>query len=380
MNNISVPDDRKGLDPGSDLFLKEEGSGNFYCVTVFSELGRGMGCIVYKGILHKLVEGNPLDSTVIIKELYPKGLGIKRKSQEEAELVIPVESIDEYNVFRERFGKRFIRFSEYAREGYRSLPEVFFYGSSNNTVYAFLCPVKGRLLSEADHNAMSLNRTAAVMEALCRSLKGIHIKEKLCLDLKPGNILYDMEEGDLQAIVYIIDFDSVQKLSDVRQGAGYYPFTFSWSPSEQIVAEGETGYKDSSLLGYHTDIYSLGAVLFFLLTGQAPDETDVNAIKTGTFAWKERSPAFRSAPGEAVNLIQNMEKRMLEPDPLIRRESFKNCLSVRELEKEFAKVYGLTVGDDAHFAPVHEKLTAVEEEVRRLREAVEELKELLTVN
>lgn len=376
---MSVNDDREGLAPGFDLFLKEEGSGNSYSVTVCSELGRGMSCIVYKGILNKLVEGNPLYSTVIIKELYPKGLGIKRKSHEEAELFIPVESIDEYNVFRERFGKRFIRFSEYAREGYRSMPEAFIYGSANNTVYAFSCPVRGRLLSEIDHKTMSLNRTAAIMEALCHSLKGIHLKENIFLDLKPDNILYDFEEGDLQALVYIIDFDTVQKLRYVRQGVGYYPFTYRWSPPEQVIENGENGYKDASLLGYHTDIYSLGAVFFFLLTGHAPYETDVNAIKAGTFAWKDQCPAIRSASGGAINLIQNMERRMLEPDPVTRRESFKNCLSVRELENEFAKVYGLTVGEDAHFAPVHEKLMAVEDEVRKLREAIEELKTLLTV-
>lgn len=337
-----------------------------------------MSCIVYKGILHKLVEGKSLYSTVIIKELYPKGLGIKRKSHEEAELFIPVESIEEYNVFRERFGKRFISFSEYAREGYRTMPEAYIYGNANNTVYAFSCPVRGCLLSETDHTNMSLNRTAAIMEALCRSLKGIHIKEKLCLDLKPGNILFDMEEGDLQALAYIIDLDSVQKLKDVRQGAGYYPFTYRWSPPEQIVDEDGIGYKDSSLLGYHTDIYSLGAVLFFLLTGHAPDGTDVYAIKAGTFAWKEQCPALGSAPGEAVKLIQDMERRMIEPNPAIRRESFKSCLSVRELEKEFAVLYGLTAGDDVHFVPVHEKLTAVEDELRMLRKAVEELKSLLT--
>ena len=68
---------------------------------------------------------------------------------------------------------------------------------------------------------------------------------------------------------------------------------------------------------------------------------------------------------------------MLEPDPIIRRGYFNNCLSVRELEKDFAKLYGLTAGDGAHFAPIHDRIDSLAKEVRELKAELRRLSSLL---
>ena len=379
MDVLKTYDDRIGLESGKELVIKDGSGINTYRAVIIRELGRGSNCIVYKGHLDRLVEGRQVKSFVVIKELFPKGMGIKRGDLQDSDLTVPEDRIMEFDSFRERFGKRFISFSEHASDqGYRTLPEAFIYGTANKTVYAIGCPVKGSMLSEADISTLSLNCRFSVMEAVCRALGSIHIKEKLYLDLKPGNILYDKERDDLQALAYIIDYDTVQDLKSVRSGLGkHFPFTYGWAPPEQMPDTYESGYKDQSLLGYHTDIYSVGALFFYLLTGRSPNSDDIAAVKKDTFDWRRQCIGLGGVSDEIVELIKKTERPMLEPDPVIRSQSYKSYLSVRDVEKTFAKLYGLTAGENHHFEPIHDRLAAVEKELKGLREGMEELRRLL---
>ena len=75
--------------------------------------------------------------------------------------------------------------------------------------------------------------------------------------------------------------------------------------------------------------------------------------------------------------VSGYSEKTLEPDPVIRRESFGNCLSVRELEKDFARLYGITAGDDVHFEPVHDRIAGLEAEVGEIKAMICELKRML---
>ena len=379
MGGIYKRDDREALMAGFKLSVNEEHSGNTYKVKITGELGRGSGCIVYSGCLLKTVEGSQLECRVVVKELFPKGIGIRRSKESYPELIIPKKSANDFLFFRKRFGRRFVSFSEYAGTAGSSVPsDAFIYGEAGGTCYAIACPVKGRLLSEAAASCLSLDRIASVMEAVCRSLRPLHMRERLLLDVKPENILYEMSDEDMQAHTYIIDFDTVQQLKNIHMGVtDYCPCTPGWAPPEQIPDKTDGLYKDPSLIGFHTDIYSVGAVFFFLLSGSAPDKYDLTAIRDGSFKIHEKNSFTQAVSREAEELINNLLKCMLEPDPAIRRGYFNNCLSVRELEKDFAKLYGLTAGDGAHFAPIHDRIDSLAKEVRELKAELRRLSSLL---
>lgn len=334
---------------------------------------------MYTGSLLKQIEGKCIECRVVIKELFPKGIGIKRSKEAYPGLIIPDESAADFFAFRERFGKRFISFSEYARTpGSSARSDAFVYGEAGNTCYVIACPVRGRLLADVQIHELSLARIASVMEAVCRSIRSLHLKERLFLDMKPANILYDMSDDDMQARAYIIDFDTVQQLERIHKGVnGYYPYTPGWAPQEQVT-DRAGAYRDPLLIGYHTDIYSIGAVFFFLLTGRAPKAEDIKAIKEDTFFRGKECRVLGEASLEAEELVKDMLGRMLEPDPVLRQTYFKDCLAVRVIEKEFANLYGITAGDDVHFEPVHKRISVIEDEIRHLKDEMKLIREGLS--
>ena len=89
MDVLKTYDDRIGLESGKELVIKDGSGINTYRAVIIRELGRGSNCIVYKGHLDRLVGGRQVKSFVVIKELFPKGMGIKRGDLQDSDLTVP---------------------------------------------------------------------------------------------------------------------------------------------------------------------------------------------------------------------------------------------------------------------------------------------------
>jgi eukaryotic-like serine/threonine-protein kinase len=95
------------------------------------------------------------------------------------------------------------------------------------------------------------------------ALRAIHAAGVLHLDVKPENLLYREEHGEV--IVTLIDFGLSRRLGSVT------PSTRAGNTS----FEGSTGYgapeqADGRTLGVETDLYALGVLVFEMLTGRLP--------------------------------------------------------------------------------------------------------------
>jgi serine/threonine protein kinase len=156
-----------------------------------------------------------------------------------------------------------------ARLDHPNLPKVSDYFTENNREYLVMDFVAGRdlreILKEAEAEGRHLEERRVLKWAvqLCDALEYLHAQEPPVLhrDIKPSNI--KLTPGGL---IKLVDFGLVKLMAPddsrtitVLQGRG----TVAYTPLEQYG--GETGHTD-----VRSDVYSLGATLYHLLTGQAP--------------------------------------------------------------------------------------------------------------
>ena len=170
--------------------------------------------------------------------------------------------------FVEKLRNRFIRearvLSSLVHPGIVKVSDVFEY---NGTAYYVMEYIEGQSLGQILKMRGRLAESEAVgyIRQICDALKYIHSKNHLHLDIKPDNI---MVKPDGKAV--LIDFGASKQL--LEGGFGGKTFTtFGFTPG-YAPAEQKSG--DSSLYSPATDIYSLGATFYHLLTGNIPPNTE----------------------------------------------------------------------------------------------------------
>ena len=164
----------------------------------------------------------------------------------------------------EQFVARFRREAQAAAAlNHPNIVSVFDTGSSGSVHYIVMEYVEGRTLREVIRAESRLlpERSVEIAEAVSRALSAAHEKGLVHRDIKPGNI---MLTGDGQ--VKVMDFGIARATSadTVTQTAAVLGTAAYLSPEQ---AQGET-------VDARSDIYSLGVVLYEMLTGRQPFSGD----------------------------------------------------------------------------------------------------------
>ncbi|MEJ7640252.1 MAG: serine/threonine-protein kinase, partial [Singulisphaera sp.] len=106
-------------------------------------------------------------------------------------------------------------------------------------------------------------RAAAYLEPVARAVQHAHTRHVLHRDLKPRNILVDLDDRPYVAdlgLAKLLEDAQDQEMTGTRPGMG----TPEYMSPEQA--------KDASRVGPASDIYSLGAILYAMLTGRPPHQ------------------------------------------------------------------------------------------------------------
>jgi serine/threonine protein kinase len=170
--------------------------------------------------------------------------------------------------------------------------------------------IEGKSLSGLiQENPVSPRRAAELMITIAETMQFAHDSGVVHRDLKPANVLLDKRQRPL-----VTDFGLAKQVSNQSQMtmAGSILGTPSYMPPEQAA-----GRLDQ--VGTWSDLYSLGAILYELLTGRPP---------------------FRAAsPFETIRQVLEMEPlspRLLNPQ--VPKDLETICLKC--LQKERARRYG----------------------------------------
>lgn len=180
----------------------------------------------------------------------------------------------------ERFRKKFIKEANTLRslkhKGIVAVEDVF---EQNSTSYYVMYYIEGESLSSRIQRsgAMNVEEATGVLKQISAALQYIHGLHINHLDIKPDNIMLEAYTGN----AVLIDF-GVSKHYDAESLSGTTTtpagISHGYSPLEQYSAGGVNKFSPQS------DIYALGATLFFMLTAKCPPQAIELAQGSNSFA------------------------------------------------------------------------------------------------
>lgn len=199
------------------------------------------------------------------------------------------------------------------------------------------------LANWVDQHSPSLAVRLEMMQQICSGVQHAHSKGIIHRDLKPGNIIITEHEGKPRAKV--IDFGLAKALSDpltdktLMTGDRYVLGTWDYISPEQAWSHG-------SDVDIRSDVYSLGGILYRLLTGQAPHEGLRGHHETEILRiLKEETPGRPSR-----RLRESSDRYNSEASPALRTELDWIILKALEVEpdRRYSTVQALSEDIERH--------------------------------
>lgn len=142
---------------------------------------------------------------------------------------------------------------------HRAIVPVYDFGEDNEMLFLVMRLMSGGSLADRIHQGpISLQETGEILQRIASALDYAHRQGIVHRDLKPGNILFDQNNA-----AYLADF-GIAKLLEAQTtftGSAIVGTPAYISP-EQVTS--------SRVIDGRADVYSLGAILFEMLTGQMP--------------------------------------------------------------------------------------------------------------
>ena len=197
-----------------------------------------------------------LDTWRAVKEYLPRDWGTRRQDG----TIGPRtgQDTDDYQWGLERFLEeaRIL-----ARFDHRHLVRVHRVFEARGTAYMVTEYVEGRTLAAeaAEAGPLPEARVREVLDALTDGLAEVHAAGLLHRDIKPGNVMVRPD-----GTVVLIDFGAARQAMGRHSRSVTAVLTPGYAPIEQYSARGHQGPW--------TDIYALGALAYWALSGEVPED------------------------------------------------------------------------------------------------------------
>lgn len=281
------------------LFPGTELNGGRYCIG--QVLGSGGFGNIYKAWDTKL------EQIVAIKEFFLCGV-VNRSPGHNDIIVADKKRAWEFETLRERFileARITVQFNSEP-----DIINVYDYIEENNTAYIIMEFLDGVNLS----NYMKFNGHFDVKEGIkicttiCNALEKIHSKGIIHRDISPDNIFMCMDNT-----VKIIDFGAA-KLTEKDDLNLIQIIKPGFAPPEQ--------YENVTPDGKWTDVYALGATLYYLITGSVPMES-TNRKQTENDVDKPELPFPHEVNPEIPEYLSNAIMNAMEIDTQLRFKDVK---------------------------------------------------------
>jgi len=187
-----------------------------------------------------------------------------------------------------------------ARLSHPNTVEIYDYGrTEDGTFYYVMELLNGLSLAElvARHGPLSPGRTIFLLRQACGALAEAHFAGLVHRDLKPANI-FAARRGHLHDFAKLLDFGLVLPPPEASTAETSREGSIAGSP-QYMAPEQATGDARPDA---RTDLYGLGAVGYFLLTGRPPFAASTAMAVMIAVARDPVEPPSRHQPGLPADL------------------------------------------------------------------------------
>ncbi len=240
---------------------------------------------------------------------------------------------------RKRFHEEASICAQLSQKSIHIVRVIDYYGEKDEVPYYVMEYLQGDSLSTTiNHQPMSLPRFLTVVRQICLALQCAHqgiVKSGVICpiihrDIKPSNILV-CQDASLGELVKVLDFGIFKSLQADGDQTHSYMGTLAYSSPEQM--EGQK-------LDARSDIYSLGIMMFEMLTGKMPLQTENHAFGSWYKAHHYQTPKTleKTVPGlKLPKALESMVMSCLAKSPSDRPQSINEILKTLEpLEQRYS--------------------------------------------
>lgn len=338
---------RKCLEKGTILQLDKE-------YIIHEKIGCGASCLVYDGFYTDASDGI---HRVRIKECFPNYIMAERDSQGR---IVPAESWkEEFEKAKNIFSDAYIKNTKIRNTmGLTNATiDSLWNQEKNNTLYSIMSYIEGTDYEKYKENCLKDIFTR--MKTLCKVIGGYHKEGCLHLDIKPKNILIP---SDTKEQIVLFDFDSLVKIKNLREG-------------NEVRLSCSGGFSALELtLGHRkkicvaTDIYSIGAVIFYKIFRRIPNLEDRKWGARYDFSVIE-FPDVRYQPKLSPKLTEFFHK-MLSTAVSLRYQTMKEVIAALEELEKLSDVEGVILLDN--FSYNFSQFVGREDEISQIKKRLNE--------
>jgi serine/threonine protein kinase/Tfp pilus assembly protein PilF len=229
--------------------------------------------------------------------------------------------------------RRFVREARAAASvRHPNVASVFYLGTKGDSCFYAMEFVDGESLDRVIRRSGQLQTKLAleITAQVAAGLAAVHKQQLVHRDIKPGNIMISLE-GD-SASAKIIDLGLAKVVADSQAGTmGSIPGSFAGTPEfaspEQFAGIG---------VDIRSDLYSLGVVLWEMLTGKVPFNGSVAEVMYQHLHTLAPIKLLKDIPQPVVVLLETL----LEKDPTQRFQTPKGLLNAMPTVKRAVEAKG----------------------------------------
>jgi serine/threonine protein kinase/tetratricopeptide (TPR) repeat protein len=228
-----------------------------------------------------------------------------------------------------------------------SIAKVFDAGATESgRPYFVMELIRGIKITEyCDRNSLTIEARLELFMQVCQAIQHAHQKGIIHRDVKPSNILVT-EPGGGRPLPVVIDFGIAKATSDQRLTESTLFTGFEMVVGTPAYMSPEQASLTTMEVDTRTDIYSLGVLLFELLTGSTPFDTGellragLDEIRRVIREEEPVRPSARLARFTPEQLAALSQHRKTDPPRLVRMvRGDLDWIVIKALEKDRTRRY-----------------------------------------